>query len=185
MRLPERIEGRRLHLRRWRPEDASVLAAAVARNVEHLRPWMPWIEDEPLDAGARLRLIEGWGERWAAGGDAVYGVFDPSGVGDAHRVVGGCGLHHRSGPDTLEIGYWVDRDHLRLGVGTDVARMLTTTALAVEGIIAVEIHHDPTNVASGAIPRRLGYTFLGTTEQGRSAWRMEPSTWRGGVGNEC
>jgi RimJ/RimL family protein N-acetyltransferase len=152
----------------------------VEKNIEHLRPWMPWVAYEPLDIATRVQLIETWERDWAAGGEVIYGVVA------AGHVLGGCGLHRRRGPNGLEIGYWVDRDHLRQGVGTEVARLLTTAALAVPGVTFVEIHHDKANVASSRIPARLGYAFVGEAPDEVSApgelgidcaWRMRDSDW--------
>ena len=180
-RLPDLIEGPRVVLRRWQPADATALSEAVERNIEHLRPWMPWVEDEPLDPAARLRLVDGWERAWSEGGDVVLGAFVDG------RVIGSCGLHRRCGPGGLEIGYWVDKDHLRRGIGTEIARLLTTAALGVDGVTFVEIHHDKANVASGGIPARLGYAFVGEGPDGVNApgavgveciWRMEASSWR-------
>jgi hypothetical protein len=58
VRLPERIEGDGLVLRRWREEDAGLLHEAVVDSVEHLRPWMPWIADEPMSVEQRRNLIQ-------------------------------------------------------------------------------------------------------------------------------
>ncbi len=179
--LPEQIEGPRFVLQRWRAEDGSALSRAVERDIEHLRPWMSWIADEPLHPTERLRLIETWERDWMDGGDVVLGVRS----GD--RVLGGCGLHRRCGPNGLEIGYWVDQDHLHQGVGTEIARLLTTAALALPGVAFVEIHHDKANLISARIPQRLGYTLVAEepdeleapAEVGVSCiWRMDEADWR-------
>jgi ribosomal-protein-serine acetyltransferase len=73
------------------------------------------------------------------------------------RVAGGCGLHRRGGPNTLEIGYWTHPAFLRLGVARTAARLLTELAFTVPGIERVEIHHDKANQASAGVPRSLGY----------------------------
>lgn len=178
--LPDHIEGTRLHLRRWRTADAAALSPAVERNIGHLRPWMPWAADEPLDVTDRLQLIERWERDWTNGGDVVLAVRSDD------QVLGGCGLHRRCGPTGLEIGYWVDHEHLHQGVGTEVARLLTTTALGCPGISFVEIHHDKANVVSGRIPGRLGYDLIEERPDAREApgevgieciWRMNASAW--------
>src|SRR5689334_22203905 len=85
-RLPDHMEGEGIVLRRWRPDDAEALVQAVAESTDHLRPWMPWVDQEPLDVDGRRALIERWDEEWAAG-EAVYeGVFSQG------RIAGGCGL---------------------------------------------------------------------------------------------
>src|SRR5882724_13446365 len=109
-RLPERIESDGLLLRRWRIADAEALGEAVDECGEHLRPWMPWMATEPLMLGERREMLGRWERGWAAGGDSVLGAF----VQD--RVVGSFGLHRRRGPGTLEIGYWVHVERLRLGI---------------------------------------------------------------------
>ena len=179
--VPETLVGPRVVLRRWTVADVAVLSAAIARNLEHLRPWMPWIADEPLSPGARTALVERWERSWRAGGDAVLGVF----LGD--EVVGGCGLHRRRGPSGLEIGYWIDAGHTGRGLASEAATLLTEAAFEVPGCSFVEIHHDRANVASAAVPRRLGYRFVGERPDTVEApgevgvdctWRMEISQWR-------
>jgi ribosomal-protein-serine acetyltransferase len=180
-RLPELIHGQGVELRRWRPIDAEALAQVVAESAEHLRPWMPWISQEPLALETRRALIEGWEAEWEAGGDLYQGIFSED------RIVGGCGLHSRVGPEGLEIGYWIHPAYTRRGLATAAARALAQAALSLAEISHVEIHHDRANRASGAIPRRLGFTFVGEVPDEISApgeegvewiWRMEAAQWR-------
>jgi ribosomal-protein-serine acetyltransferase len=180
IRLPERIEGHGLVIRRWRAGDAEVLAQAVADSVDHLRPWMEWIADEPVSLAERRARIERWEEEWARGGDAFLGVFEHG------LVAGSSGLHRRIGPGGLEIGYWVHPAFTGRGLATAAAALLTSAGLAVPGIDRVEIHHDRANQASAAIPRKLGFTFVGEVPDEISApgevgvecvWRMEPEPW--------
>ncbi len=118
---------------------------------------MPWIQVEPQSAENRLALINRWQADWEAGGDVVIGAFLEG------EVIGSAGLHRRRGPGVLEIGYWIHLDHIGKGFATEIAEALTTAAFSVDGIDRVEIHHDKANVASGGVPRRLGYTFAGET----------------------
>jgi ribosomal-protein-serine acetyltransferase len=180
-RLPDHLEGDGLLLRRWRADDAEALAQAVAESAEHLRPWMPWISQEPLAVEARQALIERWEEEWAAGGDVYLGVFHQG------RIAGGGGFHHRIGPGGLEIGYWIHPEFTRRGLATASARLLTEAAFEVPGIERVEIHHDRANEASSRIPRKLGFAFIGEVEDEVSApgevgiewiWRMDVSRWK-------
>jgi RimJ/RimL family protein N-acetyltransferase len=187
VRLPELLEGERVLLRRWRVSNAEALGRAVAESAEHLRPWMEWISQEPLDLEQRRAMLERWGEEWAAGGDVVMGVFTQDGV-VAERVVGGCGLHRRIGPGGLEIGYWIHPAFTRQGLATEAAALLTEGAFSVPEVDHVEIHHDQANRASGGIPRRLGFSFQGEARPGTVApegvgidwvWRMDRADWRG------
>jgi RimJ/RimL family protein N-acetyltransferase len=154
-RLPDRIEADDVVLRRWLTTDAEALSAAVAASDGHLRPWMPWMAAEPLSPAAREGLLSRWQREWEAGGDSVLGLFVDG------AAAGSFGLHRRRGPETLEIGYWVHVAHLRLGLATRAAGLLSEAALAVPGITRVEIHHDKANTASAGVPQRLGYEFVG------------------------
>jgi ribosomal-protein-serine acetyltransferase len=179
-RFPETMVGDGITLRRWRVEDAEVLERAVAENLEHLRPWMPWVAAEPLTIEQRRELIVTWEQGWEAGGDVLVGVF----VGDT--VVGSAGLHRRSGPNAVDIGYWTHVDFLGLGYATTSARLLTNGAFSVAEIHHVNIHHDKANLASRAVPRHLGFRFVGERPDQISApgelgidcaWRLDRSRW--------
>lgn len=87
-----------------------------------------------------------------------YGVFD---AGDT-RVIGGTGLNPRSGPGSLEIGYWIRVDEAQKGFGTKVAAALTRVAFEVNLVQRVEIRCNPLNEPSAAIPRKLGFIYEGT-----------------------
>jgi ribosomal-protein-serine acetyltransferase len=179
-RLPDTMTAPRLTLRQWGAADAASLSAAVTESLDHLRPWMPWISSEPLSPQDRLGLINQWQAEWAEGGDVVIGVL----LDDV--VVGSAGLHRRRGPSILEIGYWVHRAHIRKGYATEIARALTSAAFTVPGIDRVEIHHDKANIASSGVPRNLGFTFAGETEDSVTSpgevgidcrWTIERHQW--------
>jgi ribosomal-protein-serine acetyltransferase len=143
--------------RRVQPGDTTDLYHAVRASIGHLKPWMPWA----TDAYSRQEAEDFTSAQARADGEPVteapYAIRDQDG-----RLLGMCGLHARLGPGALEIGYWVDVRHTRRGVATLAAALITETALALPGIASVEIHHDEANVASGAVPAKLGYTHAET-----------------------
>jgi RimJ/RimL family protein N-acetyltransferase len=153
--LPERLVEDDLVLRSWTTDDAPVLHAAVLRNLEHLRPFMPWIADEPQSVEQRAARIAEWKATRQTGGDAVYGVFLDG------AVAGGAGLHRRVGPQGLEIGYWIDAARVGRGLATRVARILTSAAFDVPGVTHVRIACDEANQASVRVPEKLGYLCVG------------------------
>lgn len=179
--LPERVAGSdELLLRRWQLSDADALSRAVAESADHLRPWMGWIAEEPMPPERRLVRIAEWERDRSRGGDVLLGVFRDG------QVVGGCGLHRRIAPDGLEIGYWIHAAHVRRGLATRAVGLLTDAALALPGITHVEIHHDKANHASGGVPRKLGFEWLGEWSDEPEApadigiewrWRMDRASW--------
>jgi ribosomal-protein-serine acetyltransferase len=179
VRLPERIDGRGIVLKRWRESDAEALVAAVTESAEHLRSWVAWMAAEPLSVGQRRTMLAQREQEWLDGGDVALAVMAEG------RVAGGCGLH-RLNPGTLEVGYWIHSAFLRRGLATAASALLTDAAFAVTGIEHVEINHDKANLASAGIPRRLGFEFVGEHPNEQPApsdvgidfrWRMSRVAW--------
>jgi ribosomal-protein-serine acetyltransferase len=179
---PSEIELDEFVLRRYQVEDASALAAAVSENLEHLRPWMPWIALEPTTLKDRVELFAQWDRDWSEGVQYSYGMFRET------RVVGGAGLMRRIATDGLEIGYWVHAEFVGRGFATRAAGVLTTLGLSLSGVSHIEIHHDKANVASGRVPQKLGFDMVGEQPAKAEApgntgvnviWRMDLSRWTG------
>ena len=154
-----RIETKRLVLRCWSPADAELLKEAVDASLDHLRPWMPWANEEPTDLDSRVALLREFRAKFDLGQEFIYGIFD---AGES-RVLGGTGLHMRSGSsDAREIGYWIHADHIGKGLATESTAALTNVAFVVDGVSRVEIRCDPANVRSAAVPAKLGFTHEAT-----------------------
>jgi RimJ/RimL family protein N-acetyltransferase len=153
-----RIQTSRLVIRCWDPKDAPLLKQAIDDNIGHLLPWMSWArqEPEPLQAKVeRLRSVRG---KFDLGQDFAYGIFSP----DESSILGAAGLHTRAGEGAREIGYWIHRGHIRQGLATEAASALTKVAFEVDRVGRVEIHCDPENVRSAAVPRKLGFVHEAT-----------------------
>jgi len=153
-----RIKTERTIVRCWCPKDAPLLKEAIDSSLDHLRPWMPWAENEPEDVSAKIDRIRRFRGRFDLGEEFVYGIFDL----DETIVIGGTGLHRRVGPDAFEIGYWIRADQVNRGLATEVSAALTKVAFEIQGVNRVEIHCDPNNLRSAAVPRKLGYTHEAT-----------------------
>jgi RimJ/RimL family protein N-acetyltransferase len=155
--LPERMEDDGLVVRRWVVGDAESLHTVMAESAAHLRPWVAWADQEAAMSPADRRVLIAKGERERQGGGPVLlGMF----VGE--RIAGGCSLDARADEvGVVEIGYWLHPAFLGHGLARRAARLLTDATLAVTDVRAVEIRHDEANVASGRVPRQLGYTLLG------------------------
>ena len=153
-----RIHTPRLVIRCWDPKDAPLLKQAVDDSIDHLLPWMSWARQEPETLQAkveRLRITRG---KFDLGQDFGYGIFSP----DESSVLGAAGLHARAGEGAREIGYWIHRGHIHQGFATEAASALVKVAFEVERVDRVEIHCDPQNARSAAVPRKLGFALEAT-----------------------
>lgn len=153
-----RFETERLSARGWSPADAPAYRAALDDNDQHLRPYIPWMRDEPMSLDATAAKLR----RWRAGFDSDveyrFGLFEPGGT----RILGDAALFTRAGPGALEVGYWIDRHQLGRGLATEAAGALVRIAFEVHRVSRVELHHSAENLASAAVPKKLGFTLDGT-----------------------
>jgi RimJ/RimL family protein N-acetyltransferase len=178
---PHEIDAPPVVLRSYRGDELPALLEAVTASLEHLRPWMPWASADPLEPGLS-DFVRRSVTKFRRGEDFGYAIWDDT----VSLLVGGAGLHPRLGPGRIEIGYWVREGWLRRGIATAVARALASAAFTMRGIEEVHIHCDEANVASAAVPERLGFRLLqivedqvdAPAEAGRSMeWVMTHSNW--------
>jgi RimJ/RimL family protein N-acetyltransferase len=156
-----RIETKRLVIRCYEPSDVHMLAESVTESVEHLRPWMPWASQEPEPIEEKVKRIRRFRGQFDLGLNFVYGIFNPENT----KLLGGTGFHTRLGEHELEIGYWIHRDYVNRGLVTESTAALVRVAFELLHIHRLEIHCDPRNLASAAIPRKLGFTHEGTLRE--------------------
>ena len=154
---PQRIElDDGVVVRTYTADDLPALVDVVNRNLEHLRPWMPWAQ-EPATVEGQTAWWRSTQEPSGEDGqrDLPYGIF----AGDG-GVIGGTGFHLRGGPGVVEIGYWLASDVTGRGLMTRVVTALVDAAREVDGVRQVEIKCDAANDRSAAVPRRLGFRVV-------------------------
>jgi RimJ/RimL family protein N-acetyltransferase len=151
-RPDEVIEHGPVTLRRFRADDLDALFGAVTESLDHLRPWMPWAAGYTRESAEQY--LDGSIRNWADGTEYNYAIMAEG------ALAGSIGLMTRSGPGSLEIGYWVHRDWTRRGLATAASAALVEQAFRLPGVDWVEIVHEELNVASGKIPRKLGFTEI-------------------------
>jgi RimJ/RimL family protein N-acetyltransferase len=115
---------------------------------------MPWISQEPISPEERVDMLRRFVAEFELRQDFVYGIFSL----DESQVLGGTGLHTRRGKDVREIGYWIHADYTRQGLATESTMALVRVAIEIDQVRRVEIRNDPKNLASRAIPKKLGFT---------------------------
>jgi ribosomal-protein-serine acetyltransferase len=172
----ETLRFDQVELRRWRVSDAEVLHLVVAESLDHLLPWMPWA------AGHGRKQTEYYlahcEEQWDSGRAYNYAITSGG------AVAGSCGLMRRIGPGGLDIGYWLHPSWTGKGLATMAAAALVHAGRQMPDIDRIEIHHDESNTASGAVARRLGFSEVehvpepdGPTAPGeigvRVIWRLD------------
>jgi RimJ/RimL family protein N-acetyltransferase len=165
-----RVQTARLVLRCWQPEDAPRVKQSIDESREHLKPWMSWAQaPEPLEAYvARMRQARA---RFDLDQDFGYVIWDRA----LTMVLGACGLHTRVGEGAREIGYWIHAGHINQGLATEASAALVRVGFEIDRVSRIEIHCDPANVRSAAVPKKLGFTCEATL---RRRQEFRPGEWR-------
>jgi len=170
------ITTERLHIRCYDPKDAYLLKETIDNNLSHLRVWLEWAHNEPEDIEKKIERIKMNRVNFDLNSKFVYGIFTP----DNSKLIGSIALMNRIGDNALEIGYWISKDYLDQGIATEATTALVRVAFDIIDIERVEIHCDPQNIKSAAIPRKLGFTHEGTireNDKNSEGKRKESMIW--------
>lgn len=152
---PGPMRTARLVIRCWQAGDAPLLKEAIDSSLTELQQWIPWSVTEPSPLESIAQRIEKFRRAFDEGRDWPYGILDAS----ESRVIGAAGLHPRTRPSCLEIGYWIRSSETGQGFATEAVAALAERAFHLHGADAVEIRCDPRNARSAAVPQRLGFTL--------------------------
>lgn len=155
--FPYRLDSERLVLRCYEPSDAPAILEAVQESLGSLRPWMPWVQDEPT-----LAQFEAFARRSRGEYDLMInfniGMFAKA----DGRYLGGTGLHRVDWEaGRFEIGYWLRDSAVGQGFVTEATWRLTTFAFEELAAERVEIRADVENARSRAVPERLAFQLEG------------------------
>ena len=163
MTAPVELRTERLLMRPWRAGDAVALHSILEANWTHLGPWIPARVATPVPVPELEARLAGFANDFATAREWRYGIFAP----DTGAILGEIGLYPRSAngrvpyadADRVEVGYWLRSDVTGRGYATEAARAVIETVSRLERLERIEIRCDPRNVASAAIPRRLGFAL--------------------------
>jgi ribosomal-protein-serine acetyltransferase len=148
-----------LDLRLLEERHAPALFAAVHRNREHLREWLPWVDASQTEDDS-LSFIRGALDRFASKGEVTAGIWQDG------RFCGVIGNHKTDHANRQsEIGYWLAKDAQGQGVMTAACRALTQHLLIELDMNRVEIRCGTANARSNRIPERLGFTCEGVLRE--------------------
>jgi len=156
-----RVETERLLLRCWQPTDAPALRAALDRSDHHLRPWIPFMKDEPRTVEQTVEWLRGHRTSFDLGQNFRYAVFEREGG----ALVGENMLLDRVGAGGMEIGYLTHLGFEGRGYANEATCAMIRLAFEHHGVDRVEIHCSPENRASAAIPARLGFEHEATLKR--------------------
>ena len=136
-------------------DDAEELYAAIHRNRDRLRQWLPWVRDG-FDLTDTLLFLD------AAVADNHSRAALTMMIRSGGFLCGAIGLHRIEQRDrATSIGYWIDAAWEGKGIATRACRAIVDAGFRDYGLHRIEIRCATGNSRSSAIPARLGFTEEG------------------------
>jgi RimJ/RimL family protein N-acetyltransferase len=153
-----RVCTERLLMRCWDPADARRLREAIDESDAYLRPWIPFMRDEPRSLAQTAQWLRLQRADFDADRNYRYAILSR----DGKRLIGETGLYPRAGPEGREIGYWIRQVDAGRGYATEATAAMVRVAFEVDGMDRVEIHCSTENPASAAVAARLAFRHEAT-----------------------
>lgn len=170
-----------IELRQFEWQDAETLFSVVGRNREHLRQWLPWV-DQTGSADDIRRFISRVVAQFESGFGPNCGIWVKGALAGAI----GCHTIDRAN-QSCSLGYWIETGHQGKGTITQCCRRLLDCLFDELGLHRVEIRCATGNLRSCAIPRRLGFSHEGVLREAEwvndrwldlNLWAMLEQDWR-------
>lgn len=153
-----------LLMRSWSPEDAPALFRAVDESREHIRLWLPWVDEttKPEHSATYIQHALAMAESKQA---MHFGIFHQQ------RVIGAMSLYDFEArwKRSAAVGYWVAKAWEGRGVMQQCLSRLVDFAFDSCGLQRLEIRYAASNGRSAALVKRLGFVQEGVLRQ--ACWR--------------
>jgi ribosomal-protein-alanine N-acetyltransferase len=146
--LNGRLESVRVSLRRLTSDDAPALFRSVG-DPTVMRYWCPGPDPDVAHTVERIAEIE---YHWQTHGFGDWGVVSKA----DGELIGFAGLHHIADMDEVNIGYVLQRDRWRQGLGHEIAQFVLGYGFGQLSLAEVVAVVDPRNAASIRLVRKCG-----------------------------
>jgi ribosomal-protein-serine acetyltransferase len=138
---------------------AERMFALTEENREHLREWLPWVDNTKSVEDTR-EFIKGALEQFAANEGFSAGLYYKG------ELAGAIGYHKFDWQNRkAEIGYWISARFQGKGIITRAARAMVDHTFNELGLNRVEIRCAEGNRKSRAIAERLGFRQEGVLRE--------------------
>lgn len=149
-----------IELQLFQPHDTLRLYLLVEENREHLRQWLPWVDNftSPLHFDS---LIPMWLKQFAENNGFNAGIIYKG------ELVGSIGLQQIDWYNMQSsIGYFLAKKAEGCGIMTRAVQAVLNYTFTDLGLNRVEIRCGDKNKKSCAIPERLGFVKEGKVREG-------------------
>ena len=155
--VPEEIRSERLLIAAPRPGLGPLMYEAVAESMGHIKPWLPWAQEQPSleECEARLRRHQA---KFILREDLPYLIFDREPQG--RRLLGGTGLHRMDwAVRRFEIGYWIRASAEGQGYVAEAVNAIAEMCFTKLNARRIDLRADVNNARSRAVAERCGFVL--------------------------
>src|SRR6056297_407990 len=148
-----------LYLKLFNKNEAEQLFKLIDSNREHLKKWLPWVEDvkEPSDSED---FIKNSRQQFADNNGFQAGIWYKN------KLVGVIGYHSIDWSNKkTSIGYWLGKEYQGTGIITRCCEAMVDNAIENYDLNKVEISCAEGNVRSRSIPERIEFIQEGTIRE--------------------
>ncbi len=158
--IPPSFSSERLTIALVHPDQTEAVHEAIRESWDAIRQWLPWAAaDKPQEFDTTEISMRKAFALAVERKDLRMHIF----LKNSPICIGGTGLHCIDWrTPKFEIGYWLRTSYQGKGYMTEAVEALTQFAFDQLAAERVEIRCDVNNLASAAIPRRLGFQLEGT-----------------------
>jgi ribosomal-protein-serine acetyltransferase len=170
-----------IELRQFEMRHADELLAAVNRNREYLREWLPWVDYTESLEDVRRFIQRTLNQYEANQGPQAAILIDG-------QIAGSVGCHPIDWSNrNCSLGYWLEAERQGQGVITRCCASMIDYLFHEIGLHRVVIQCGTGNTKSCAIPERLGFQREGVLRQAEwvndrwvdlVVWAMLTQDWR-------
>ncbi|PLS03032.1 GNAT family N-acetyltransferase [Neobacillus cucumis] len=149
-----------IELQLFQRHQAFMLFQLIEENREHLREWMPWVDNMTTPFQIET-IIPVWLNQFAEKSGMNVGIFYRG------ELVGSLGLHQIDWYNRMaSIGYYLAKKAEGHGIITRSVKALLNYCFYQLGLNRIEIRCGVKNVKSRAIPERLRFVKEGIARDG-------------------
>jgi RimJ/RimL family protein N-acetyltransferase len=130
-----------------------------ARLTQYLA-WEPHASEEET-----ARVVEALVEAQARAQGYHWVIFESGRVRGLISLIDVARRHRTWTLDRAEIAYWIDPERQGAGIATEAVSAVVDAAFRRLGLNRLRISHTSANPASGRIPQKLGFRFVGTEHE--------------------
>ena len=152
------ITSRLLFIRPYKLSDAASLFELINSNKNILKDYFPMsVENNTSVMASRKYILERNSDR-KNGKSLFAGIF----TADGKQLVGQiCAKDINWRVPKCEAGYFIDKNYLQKGIGSEALRLFSDYCLEKLEIVKITLRIEPKNIASKKLAEKCGYVMIG------------------------